>query len=453
MSSLIKSFDRATLRAAFNNIAWNPSGKVVQVTGELVEALLPGAKQGMVVTINIPGHEDLLAEVVGFNQDRVKLIPFSYVNGISPGAAVRAQQMLDRIPVGDFLLGRVVDPMINGLDGPLAVPSHPHTTPLERVAPNPLTRGRVHRPLSMGIRALDGLLTFGEGQRVGVMAGSGVGKSVLMGMLARSSDAEVNVIGLIGERGREVREFIERDLGPEGLRRSVVVCSTSDQSPLMRLRAAKAVTAIAESFSAQGKRVLLMMDSLTRVAMAQREIGLAAGEPPTTKGYPPSVYSLLPRLLERCGPQKEGHGSITGIYTVLVEGDDYNDPIPDQVRSIVDGHINLTRLLAAKGHFPAIDIPSSVSRVMHDIVDEEQRELAQTIRMLIGVYNENIDLINIEQYKKGSNATIDAAIDLMPAIDRFLRQGINESSNLEEAIAGMRNIFKGYAPSQPSSAK
>jgi flagellum-specific ATP synthase len=294
----------------------------------------------------------------------------------------------------------------------------------------------------MGIRAIDSMLTFGEGQRVGVMAGSGVGKSVLMGMIARGSAADVNVIGLVGERGREVREFIERDLGPEGLARSVVVCSTSDQSPLMRLRAAKATTAIAESFSQQGKRVLLMMDSLTRVAMAQREIGLAIGEPPTTKGYPPSVFSILPKLLERCGPQADGHGSISGLYTVLVDGDDFNDPIPDAVRSILDGHINLSRSLAAKGHFPAIEVATSTSRVMRDIVDDEHWQLASTVRQLIGVYQENIDYIQIGSYQQGTNPTLDAAITLMPAIEQFLRQGIDERSSLQEALQGMREIFK-----------
>jgi flagellum-specific ATP synthase len=290
---------------------------------------------------------------------------------------------------------------------------------------------------------MDSLLTFGEGQRIGIMAGSGVGKSVLMGMIARGSSADINIIGLIGERGREVREFIERDLGPEGLKRSVVVCSTSDQSPLMRLRAAKATTAIAEAFSAQGKSVLLMMDSLTRVAMAQREIGLAVGEPPTTKGYPPSVFSLLPRLLERCGPQIAGRGSISGLYTVLVDGDDFNDPIPDAVRSILDGHINLSRSLAARGHFPAIEVNTSVSRVMRDIVDEEHWELAANLRMLMGIYQENLDYIQIGSYQSGANPNLDSAIALMPAIERFLKQGISERSSMDTALEGMRAIFRG----------
>jgi FliI/YscN family ATPase len=289
---------------------------------------------------------------------------------------------------------------------------------------------------------MDSVLTFGEGQRVGIMAGSGVGKSVLMGMIARGSEADVNVIGLIGERGREVREFIERDLGVEGRRRSVVVCSTSDQSPLMRIRAAKATTAIAEAFSAQGKKVLLMMDSLTRVAMAQREIGLAIGEPPTTKGYPPSVFALIPRLLERCGPQIAGSGSISGLYTVLVDGDDFNDPIPDHVRSTLDGHINLSRSLAARGHFPAIEVNTSISRVMRDVVDDEHWQLASTMRALIGAYQENLDYINLGSYQSGTNPTLDAAIAYMPAIESFLKQDIKEHSTMDQALAGMRAIFK-----------
>ncbi len=443
MSLQIRRFQRNDFSAAFQHIDWNPSGKVTDVVGTVVEAFLPGSKLGTVVDIEVKGQGTVLAEVVGFRDDKALLIPYANINGISPGSAVRGQRMFDQVACSDELLGRVVDPMMKPMDGDALMLSDNTLVPLDREAPNPMLRSRVDHPLTLGIRAMDSLLTFGEGQRVGVMAGSGVGKSVLMGMIARGSAADINVIGLIGERGREVREFIERDLGPEGLKRSVVVCSTSDQSPLMRLRAAKATTAIAEAFSSQGKRVLLMMDSLTRVAMAQREIGLAVGEPPTTKGYPPSVFSLLPRLLERCGPQTHGKGSISGLYTVLVDGDDFNDPIPDAVRSILDGHINLSRSLAARGHFPAIEVNTSVSRVMRDIVDEEHWELAANVRMLMGIYQENLDYIQIGSYQAGTNPMLDSAIALMPAIERFLKQGINETSSMVSALEGMKSIFKG----------
>ncbi len=443
MNLQLRRFARQDFRNAFSHIDWNPSGKVTDVVGTVVEAFLPGSKLGTVVDIEVKGQGSVLAEVVGFRDDKALLIPYANINGISPGSAVRGQRMFDSVTASTSLLGRVVDPMVQAMDGFELTLQHPESVPLDREAPNPMLRARVENPLTLGIRAMDSLLTFGEGQRIGIMAGSGVGKSVLMGMIARGSSADVNVIGLIGERGREVREFIERDLGPEGLKRSVVVCSTSDQSPLMRLRAAKATTAVAEAFSAQGKSVLLMMDSLTRVAMAQREIGLAVGEPPTTKGYPPSVFSLLPRLLERCGPQTAGRGSISGLYTVLVDGDDFNDPIPDAVRSILDGHINLSRSLAARGHFPAIEVNTSVSRVMRDIVNEEHWELAANLRMLMGVYQENIDYIQIGSYQSGANPTLDSAIALMPAIEKFLKQGVNETSSMASALEGMRAIFRG----------
>lgn len=439
----LRRFDRSELSSSFRHINWNPSGRVTDVVGTVVEAHLPGSRLGTVVNIEVKGQNDVLAEVVGFKDDKVLLLPYMSLTGVSPGAAVSGKRVMDHIPVGDFLLGRVVDPLMNGLDGPIIIPERPFMAPLEREAPNPMMRARVDKQLALGIRAMDGLLTFGEGQRIGIMAGAGVGKSVLMGMVARNSGADINVIGLIGERGREVREFIERDLGVEGLKRSVVVVTTGDQSPLLRIRAARAVTAIAEAFSAQGKRVLLMMDSLTRVAMAQREIGLAVGEPPTTKGYPPSVFSLLPRLLERCGPQSHGKGSISGLYTCLVDGDDMNDPIPDAARSILDGHIVLSRSLAAKGHFPAIDVTASISRVMTDIIDDEHRQMAMTIRALLGTYQENLDYIQIGSYQPGTNPTLDAAITLMPVIEQYLKQGITERTTAAKAVEGLRAIFKG----------
>lgn len=446
MSDVLKHFDRRTLRAAFGQVNWNPSGKVTDVVGILVEAHIPGARLGTVVNILVKGQTDVLAEVVGFKDDKVLLLPYSNLDGISPGSAVTGKRTVDRLPVGDFLLGKVIDPLMNPLIGSLTIPERAPMALLDRDAPNPMSRERIKNTLCLGVRAIDALLTFGEGQRVGVMASAGVGKSVLMGMIARGSSADVNVIGLIGERGREVKEFLERDLGPEGLARSVVVCVTGDQSPLMRVRGAKAVVAIAEAFSAQGKSVLVMMDSLTRVAMAQREIGLARGEPPTTRGYTPSVFSLLPRLLERCGPQPIGHGSISGLFTVLAEGAEVrDDPIAEAARSILDGHIILSRDLANKGHFPAIDVPESVSRVMSDIVSKEHGDMAMMIRAMLGAYKEARDLLEIGAYQQGSNPTIDAAIALMPYIDSFLKQGISERSTFAMAVEGMQGIFRGGA--------
>ncbi len=440
----IRKFNRKHLSESFKSIDWQPSGKVCDVVGTIIEAKFPRGMLGTVVKIDIADqHRSVLAEIVGFRDDRTLLLPFSHLAGISPGATVYGQKSFNHIPVGDFLLGKVVDPFIQPLsEKQLDFPEHPIYMPIEKDAPNPLSRHRIENTLSLGIRSIDSLLTFGEGQRVGIMAGSGVGKSVLMGMIARGSIADINVIGLIGERGREVREFIERDLGEEGLKKSVVVVVTSDQSPLMRLRAAKAVTSIAEYFSSRGKKVLLMMDSLTRVAHAQREIGLAVGEPPTVKGYPPSVYTLLPRLLERCGPQQKGNGSISGMYTVLVDGDDFNDPIPDAARAILDGHIQLSRDLANKGHFPAIDITGSVSRVMHDIVDKNHWQAARIMKEMISVYQDNFDYVQLGSYVPGSNPTLDKAINLMPEIDRFLRQDIDEKSHLDDALNALYEILK-----------
>lgn len=421
-------------------IDWDPQGRVCDIVGTVIEAILPGTPIGSIVSISapVPGGQ-ILAEVAGFKNERALLIPYSSVQGISPGSPVKGMKVLNQIPVGDHLLGRVIDPMMQPLFGPDLRPDPlAELAQLEREAPNPMTRQRVLKPFGLGIRAIDGLLTFGEGQRIGVMAGSGVGKSVMMGMMAQGSDADINVIGLIGERGREVREFIERDLGPEGLARSVVVVVTGDQSPLLRIRAARVVTAIAEHFASRDKKVLMMMDSLTRVAMAQREIGLAVGEPPTTKGYPPSVFSLLPRLLERCGPQ--ARGSISGIYTVLVDGDDFNEPIADAARGILDGHIVLSRTLAARHHFPAIEITSSTSRVMHDIVDRDHQDVAAHIKMLLGVYQENFDYVQIGSYQAGTNPALDEAIRLMPVIEKFLKQDRSELSSFESSMKSLESI-------------
>jgi flagellum-specific ATP synthase len=446
----IKKFDKKTLTESFKKVGFEALGKVTDIRGNVIEAHLPRTSVGTVVSIEVPRDPfrvntpiQVLGEVIGFRDEyKVTILPYGSTAGIGPGCAVRVGDIWNNIEVSQNLLGRIIGPMMDPLDqGPEITKTKSLSVPIERQAPNPLTRSRIHKPMQLGIRSIDGLLTFGEGQRIGILAGAGVGKSVLLGMIARNTSADINVIGLIGERGREVREFIERDLGEEGLKRSVVVVTTSDQSPLLRVRAAKVVTAIAEGFSAQGKNVLIFMDSLTRVAMAQREIGQARQETPTSKGYTTSVFSLLPALLERCGPQPQGFGSISGIYTVLMDGDDFNDPIPDAARSILDGQILLSRALANKGHFPAIDLTGSISRVMNDIISDEHRELAQTIRALIGTYKENQDFIQIGAYQAGTNPTLDAAISLMPSIDRFLKQGLNESSTFTKTISDLAAIF------------
>jgi flagellum-specific ATP synthase len=437
-----RRFTRSGILKDIHSIPWNIQGKVCNVVGTLIEAYLPGSRKGSLVNIHVPGSsEKVLAEVVGIDGDKVRLLPFSSLEGLSTGCIASGERVLDRIQVGDFLLGKVIDSFLKPLDGTsLKVPERAPWVPIDRDAPNPMLRKRIERSLGLGIRAMDGFLTFGDGQRVGIMAGSGVGKSVLLGMIARGSEADVNVIGLIGERGREVREFLEKDLGPAGLARSVVVVATSDQSPPMRIRAAKVVHAIAEHFSAQGNRVLLMMDSLTRVAMAQREIGAALEEPPTTKGYTPSVFSLIPRLVERSGPQREGQGNISALYTVLVDGDDFTDPIADAARATLDGHINLSRALAVKAHYPAIDIGTSASRVMYDVVKKDHWAAASRLRMLLGSYSENIDLVQTGTYVPGKNATLDEALALMPTIERYLRQDIDEHSTLDDAISKLIEI-------------
>ncbi|MBF0440811.1 MAG: FliI/YscN family ATPase [Oligoflexales bacterium] len=439
-----KKLSQRALTDAFKAVRWSYKGKVCNVIGTIVEAILPNSQLGTIVKIDVPGRSDqIVAEVVGYRQDKVLLLPYTHMNGVSPGCIIHSMSNFTRIPVGDFLLGKVVDPFLNPLnESSLEIPSNPHYHEIDQAAPNPMERQRITSPLSLGVRAIDGLLTLGQGQRIGIMSGSGVGKSVLMGMMAKNSNADVNVIALLGERGREVREFIERDLGQEGLARSVLVTVTSDQSPLMRIRGAKVATTIAEHFSFQGRNVLLIMDSLTRVAQSQREIGNAIGESPTTRGYTPSVFSLLPKLLERTGPQILGRGSISGIYTVLVDGDDFNEPIADATRSILDGHINLSRTLAAKGHYPAIDITTSASRVMNDVISKEHRELATRIKSLLGTYQEKIDVVQIGAYQNGSNPALDEAIYLMPQIESFLRQDIDEKCNLNEAVRTMQKIFE-----------
>lgn len=414
-------------------------GKVTQVTGFLLRGFIPGACIGAVCEIYpMAGHHPFLAEVVGFEDRYVLLMPLGEMRGVGLGSKIVLLKSQATVRVGKDLMGRVLNAMGEPIDGKGELAASEESS-IYSESVNPLKRPPIHEPLGLGIRSIDGLITIGRGQRVGVMAGSGVGKSVLMGMMARSTHADVNVIALVGERGREVREFIEHTLGEEGLRKSVIVVATSDQSPLLRMRAAFLASSVAEHFCYQGKNVLLMMDSVTRFAMAQREIGLNIGEPPASKGYTPSVFSLLPKLLERAG-NYEGHGSITGLYTVLVEGDDMDDPIGDAVRSIVDGHIVLERSLAQKGHYPAVDVLQSTSRVMRNVVSTEHVHMARFIRENLAVYREAEDLINIGAYRAGSSPKIDLAIKLQPMIEEFLRQDVGETTDFETMKAMMTQI-------------
>lgn len=416
------------------------SGKVLEVTGMLIKGYLPGATVGSICQIFPSGTErSFLAEVVGFKDQSVLMMPLSDMRGVGLGCKIILAKQTATVRVGSNLLGRVVDGLGQIIDGGPSFETQMEL-PLYADIRNPLQRRPIREPLDLGIRAVNGLLTIGTGQRIGIMAGSGVGKSVLLGMMARNTKADVNVIALIGERGREVREFIENDLGPEGLARSVVVCVTSDQSPLLRMRGAFLATAIAEYFATSGKNVLLMMDSVTRFAMAQREIGLSAGEPPASKGYTPSVFSMLPKLLERAG-NFEGEGSITGLYSVLVEGDDMDEPIADAVRSIVDGHIVLSRNLAYRAHYPSIDVLASASRVMNQVASPEHIKLAQKFREALAVYKEAEDLINIGAYKPGSNAKIDRSVKLIDAINGFLRQQMDESTDMTMTLRDLQGIF------------
>lgn len=416
------------------------SGKVTEVNGMLIKGTLPGATVGSVVRIFPSGTErHFLAEVVGFRDKHVLMMPLNDMRGVGLGSKIILTRQIATVRVSEELLGRVVD----GLGRPLDLSGEMENSreiPLYSEVRNPLERRPIRQPVDLGVRAINGCLTIGLGQRISIMAGSGVGKSVLLGMIARHTSADVNVIALIGERGREVREFIEHDLGEEGMKRSIVVCVTSDQSPLLRMRGAYVATAIAEYFCSHGKNVLLMMDSITRFAMAQREIGLSTGEPPSSKGYTPSVFSLLPRLLERAG-SFENEGSITGLYTTLIEGDDTNDPIGDAVRSIVDGHIVLSRDLAQKGHFPAIDVLQSASRVMKNVTDPNQQKMAQKIRETLAIYKEAEDLINIGAYKAGSNPRIDKALKLIDPVNEFLRQSVEDTTDFNGCLRRMQQIL------------
>ncbi len=416
-------------------------GRVNRVVGTVIEGNGPGSSVGSLCDIYPNNQVDpIRAEVVGFKKNSVFLMPIGPLNGIGPGSKIVAVNNKPMIRVGKGLLGRVIDGMGNPIDGkgPIKLESE---LPIYADPINPLERSRIKEPLDVGIKAINGLLTCGKGQRMGVFAGSGVGKSVLLGMVARHTTADVNVIALIGERGREVREFLEKDLGEEGLKNSVVIAATSDQPPLIRIRGAFIATAIAEYFRDQGNDTLLMMDSITRFAMAQREVGLATGEPPTTKGYTPSVFALLPRLLERAGSISD-KGSITGFYAVLVEGDDMNDPVADSVRSILDGHIVLSRKLTTQNHYPAIDILESLSRVMIDVVTGDHITLARKLVEILDAYKQSEDLIKIGAYVKGSNKKTDNAIFMIDKINQFLKQDIDKQVTMEDTINMMNTLLK-----------
>jgi len=434
LADIIKSVDRVSPVIA--------QGRVNQVVGLVVESNGPCISVGSQCEIeSFNGQGRIPAEVVGFRRDRILLMPLGDMRGVEPGSLINLKESNSSALVGDDLLGRVIDGLGHPMDGkgPLLCQ---HSYPLYAEPLNPMERERILEPVDVGIRAVNGLLTIGKGQRIGILAGSGVGKSTLLGMVARHTAADVSVIALIGERGRELKDFIERDLGEEGLARSVVVVATSDQPPLVRMRGAYLAMAVAEYFRDRNKDVILMMDSVTRFAMASREVGLAVGEPPTSRGYTPSVFAQLPKLLERAG-NCTGKGSITGIYSVLVEGDDMNEPIADAIRSIVDGHILLSRDLASRGHYPAIEILGSVSRCMIDVVEARQVRLARRFLETLADYRRSEDLINIGAYAKGSNPKIDFAMSMIEALNKYLRQDVDERASLNDSAEKLVQMFDG----------
>ncbi len=420
-------------------------GKVLNVVGLTVESAGPDAKLGDLCRILPRGDENgagdpILAEVVGFKDRKTLLMPYGVTDGVGLGSIVENTGYPLRVTVSRQLLGKTISALGVPADGSVI---EGEQYPVDAAPPDPMARAIIDEVLPLGVKAVDGLITLGKGQRIGIFAGSGVGKSTLMGMFARNTKASVNVIALIGERGREVREFIERDLGEEGMKRSVVVVATSDRPALERKKAAMTATAIAEYFRDQGEDVLLMMDSLTRFSMAQREIGLASGEPPVTRGYPPSVYSEMPKLLERAG--KDEKGSITGLYTVLVDGDDFNEPITDTARSILDGHIMLDRKLGHKNHYPAIDVLQSISRCMSMVADKEHKQAASKLKTVLATYNEAENLINIGAYKSGSNPNIDYAISKIDVVNEFLCQDVETKYTFEESVQLLEGLFEGTA--------
>lgn len=434
----MKSIDMTKYEELVNKSFATKYGKIVKVVGLTLESIGPDANiNDVCIIVTQDKKHEIYAEVVGFKDSRVLLMPIGNIEGIGVGSMVYCTKDCFRVPVGDELLGKVLDGVGKPLDGEELNLADSYS--VEAQPPDPMSREIISEVLPLGVKAIDGLITVGKGQRIGIFAGSGVGKSTLMGMIARNTKADINVIALIGERGREVREFIERDLGEEGMKRSVVVVATSDKPALVRNKAAKTATAIAEYFRDKGRDVLLMMDSLTRFSMAQREIGLATGEPPVSRGYPPSVYSQLPMLLERAGNSDKG--SITGIYTVLVDGDDFNEPITDAARGILDGHIMLSRKMAHKNHYPAIDVLQSISRVMSSITDKEHKKLAGKLKNVLATYADAEDLINIGAYKSGSNPEIDYAIQNIHAVNDFLMQDVDEKFTYEEVLEALKQLF------------
>ncbi len=416
-------------------------GRVIQVVGTIIRASVPGVKVGEVCLLRDPWEgSEMQAEVIGFTKESVLLTALGQMTGLSAQTEVIPTRRVHMVPVGDTLLGRVLDGLGRPLDADVRGPLHPEGYyPVYADPPNPLERRIISKPIALGVRALDGLLTCGEGQRMGIFAAAGGGKSTLLAQIVRNTEAEVTVLALIGERGREVREFLEKDLGEEGLRKSVVVCSTSDRSAMERLKAAYVATSIAESFRDKGRRVLLLMDSVTRFGRAQREIGLAAGEPPTRRGFPPSVFSELPKLMERAG--NSAKGSITALYTVLVEGDDMTEPIADETRSILDGHIILSRRLAQMNHYPAIDILQSVSRCQNAIVTPEHRAAASRLRAILAKYAEVELLLRIGEYRKGADRETDGAIERIDAVNGFLRQNLTDRPTFDETVAALKKAI------------
>ena len=436
----MKEFNLEKYNSLTTQNLYRKYGKVVNVVGLTIESNGPEARLGDICYIypDIHSGSGIMAEVVGFKDEKVILMPYEAVDGIGSGSLVENSKEPLTVQVSNQVLGRTLDGLGRAADGLDVIYGTKYT--VEAPPPDPLSRVIIHEVLPLGVKAVDGLITVGKGQRIGIFAGSGVGKSTLMGMFARNTKADINVIALIGERGREVREFIERDLGPEGMARSVVVVATSDKPALERKKAAQTATAIAEYFRDQGKDVLLMMDSLTRFSMAQREIGLASGEPPVSRGYPPSVYSEMPKLLERAGNGEKG--SITGLYTVLVDGDDFNEPITDTARSILDGHIMLSRKLGHKNHYPAIDILQSISRCMSSIADKSHKKAAGKLKNVLATYNEAEDLINIGAYKRGSNPDIDYAMEKIGKVNSFLLQDVDEKYTFEQSVEMWQGLFE-----------
>lgn len=425
-------------------------GQVMDVEGCLIKGFLPGAcVRGLCEVTPRQEKKKIRAEVIGFQEKKALLMPLGEMRGVGLGSKIVLLNQKNLVKVGEELMGRVVNSLGEPIDNLGALKAF-HETPLYSFEMNPLDRIPVSEPLDLGVRPINGLITMGKGQRIAVISGSGVGKSVLLGMISKFTQADVNVIAMIGERGREVREFVEKKLGKKGLSHSVVVVATSDQTPLLRVRGAFFATAVAEYFCKTGRNVLLIMDSVTRFAMAQREIGLSVGEAPGMKGYTPSVFSLLPQLIERAG-RFESQGSVTGLYSVLVEGDDLNDPIGDAVRSIADGHIILDRKLAQRGHFPAIDILSSVSRVMSNVVSSEQKELSSAFRENLAIYKEAEDLIRIGAYKSGSDKKVDLALKIYEKMLRFLRQKEDKRSSFEESLNEMKSLFDFNLSGLPSN--